>query len=238
MTRKDTPKRRTGGAVWCEDHQRWECTRHRKMARGGGRCHANAVTGLDRCLGHAGVSPDLARAQGAAMDAWSTAGDLDLSPPEAVIGMYKLAWVRAHFYAGLLEEQFLRAQGDQDGDELPAGDPFAFAPGAGSVGVGAGLIGHTFSADKEQGIFASGEAIRGLVQLEAQERDRVVRFARAAHDMGIADREIRLAEQQGALIAAAVKKILAGLGLSPKQQEIVPQLVPMVLREIASGDAA
>lgn len=224
----------SGGAIWCDDHQRWECVKHRKAARGGGRCHARAVVGLNRCRAHLGVKPELGRAQGEAMDAWSTAGQLDLTPAEAVVAMYKLAFTRAHFYGGLLEEQVLQAHSD-DPDAESFGES---TRGAAPVGEGAGLIGHQFSADKEWGIYPTGEAIRGLVQLEAQERDRVVRFAKAAHDMGIADREIRLAEQQGALIAAAVKRILAGLNLSIEQQEIVPQLVPSVLRAIASGEDA
>lgn len=188
--------------------------------------------GLDACRTHVGVKTELARAQGQAMHAWSAvSGELDLTPAEAVIGMYKMAWVRAHYYAGLLEEQVLEAQTERDDTGEGLG-------GYGDLGEGAGLIGHTYAAAMDVGIYASGERVRGLVELEQAERDRVVKFAKAAHDMGIADREIRLAEQQGALLASAVKKILAGLNLSVEQQELVPQLVPTVLRAVTAGDAA
>ncbi|NED59264.1 hypothetical protein G3I24_51330, partial [Micromonospora aurantiaca] len=93
---------------------------------------------------------------------------------QAVIGMLNMAVFRANFYASLLEEQVLAAHEDRE----EGGDPYG--KGAPPVGEGAGLIGHTYSADKEHGIFASGEAIRGLVLLEGQERDRVVKYAKAA----------------------------------------------------------
>lgn len=46
-----SPRYRIGGAVWCNEHERYECVKDRKQARGGGRCHQPAVTGLDRCRG-------------------------------------------------------------------------------------------------------------------------------------------------------------------------------------------
>ncbi|MFD0853071.1 hypothetical protein ACFQ07_12600, partial [Actinomadura adrarensis] len=179
-----------GGAIYCPVHERWECRRDRQASRGGGRCHNPAVKGYDRCRMHIGMKMHVAEARTEAMDAWAAIGKLDLTPAEAVIGMYKLSWTRAHLYASLLEEQFHQAQDNEAG----GGDGGRGAP---PVGEGAGLIGHTFSADKEWGIFATGEAVRGLAKLEADERERCVKFARAAHDMGIAEREIRIAEQQG-----------------------------------------
>ncbi|MCP9947225.1 hypothetical protein [Actinomadura madurae] len=232
------PRIRNGGALWCDEHQRWECVKNRKQARGGGRCHMPAITGLPRCRLHAGVTVELAEVQGEAMDAWSaTYGQTAVDPAQAVIGMLNMAVFRANFYASLLEEQVLAAQEDRaELDAEEAGLPRA--KGAPPVGEGAGLIGHTYSADKEHGIFASGEAIRGLVLLEGQERDRVVKYAKAAHDMGIAERHIRVAEQQAEQLAGAIRQILDGLNLSAEQQQVVPQLVPSVLRAIASGNPA
>lgn len=79
----------------------------------------------------------------------------------------------------------------------------------------------------------SGEAVRGLAKLEAEERDRCVRYAKAAHDMGIADREIKLAEAQGALLAGAIAQILDRLELTAGQRALVPKVVPGVLMSIA-----
>lgn len=56
--------------------------------------------------------------------------------------------------------------------------------------------------------------------------------------MGIAERHIRVAEQQAEQLAGAIRQILDGLNLSAEQQQVVPQLVPSVLRAIASGNPA
>jgi hypothetical protein len=67
------------------------------------------------------------------------------------------------------------------------------------------LIGHTYAADKDGGVFATGEAIRGLVQLEAQERDRAAGMAAKAVAAGLATRQVELAERQGQLVAEVIR---------------------------------
>jgi hypothetical protein len=51
-----------GGARWCEQHQRHECTRQRHHGRGD--CHGSAVRGLDACRLHSGLTGVQARARG------------------------------------------------------------------------------------------------------------------------------------------------------------------------------
>ncbi|WP_433330051.1 hypothetical protein [Spirillospora sp. CA-294931] len=223
------------GAVWCDEHDRWECVHQRKKARGGGRCHGRAIVGLDSCRLHVGKRLEQAKAEGAAIhaawSAWSAErGTADINPADAVLGMLKMTWARVHVYARLLEAQVAQAHDDREAgrDRSPRG--------AGPIGEGTGLVGHTYAAVKDEGIYASGEAIRSLAQLEAAERDRCVKYAKTAHDMGIADREIRLAEKQGQLIADAVRAILARIGLSAEQQARIPEIVPPILRAIAAGE--
>lgn len=74
------------------------------------------------------------------------------------------------------------------------------------------------------------------VQLYQQERKHLAAVCRDALAAGIAERQVRLAEQQGALLAGAVNRILDGLGLSKEQWERVPQVVPVVLRAITGGE--
>jgi hypothetical protein len=236
--RPDNPMR--GGAHWCGEHQRWECTRTAKTTRG--RCHGTAITGIDRCRMHAGEKAEVASARGEArMTAWSAmGGDPVISDAAAVMGMLQMSWLRVHLYAGLLEQQFRQAQehdGADDGGEAYYGedDEAPARLGAPSVGHGAGLVGHTFSGVKDIGIFASGEAIRGLAQLEAAERDRCVKYAKAASDMKIADEQVRLAEQQGAALAGVIGRILDALNLTREQRERVPEVVPRELRAVAGG---
>lgn len=220
-----------GGATWCGEHGRWECVKRVKASRGGGRCHGPAIIGVDRCRMHGGKSADLLKAEGEAITAWSAAvaasgrpGKPVVSTAEAVLGMLQMSWLRADVYAGLLEQQVAEAQADGSGGGPPG------------VGVGAGLIGHTLSGVRDIGIFATGEALRGLVQLEAAERDRCVRFAKTAHDMKIDEAQIKIAETQGALLAGVISRVLDALELTAEQRIKVPEIVPRELRAVAGGE--
>ncbi|MEV0584078.1 hypothetical protein [Nonomuraea sp. NPDC050310] len=196
---------RQAGAVWCDRHERWECSKVSK--RSSLRCHAFAVRGTPVCYNHAGKKTDTLKAQGAALEealsAWQAEpGRVVVSPADAVMAMLQMAWARLHVYADLLRRQ-VESAGDSP----------------------AGLV----------MVLESGETVRGLARLDAEERDRAVRYAKAAHDMGIADREIRLAERQGALLAEAINRILDQLELTSAQRALVPTVVPTVLRGIAEA---
>ncbi|MET8866500.1 hypothetical protein ABZW11_26480 [Nonomuraea sp. NPDC004580] len=213
---------RQAGAVRCEQHGgRWECSK--KSKRSASRCHALAIRGTNACKTHGGQKREVLKAKGAALSAWRATGAQEVTPSEAVMQMLQVSWARFHLYASLLEQQV--ADAHSDGGHGLGDDP--------DLGPGAGLIGHTRSGVKDIGIFATGEAARGLTLLEEKERERVVKFAKTAHDMGIADREIRLAEAQGQLIAGAISRILDALELSPSQRALVPTVVPGVLLDIA-----
>lgn len=181
-----------------------KCTKRRQD---GSPCRANAVRGLDACKNHVGMRTDVAKAKGEALTAWRAivGGDVLVDPAQAVLGMLQMSWLRAGLYAQLLEAQVGEEGGTPDDvEDLADGVP-------GSTG---GLIGHNYGAAAEVGVYATGEAARGLVVLEAAERDRVVRFAKVAHDMGIAEAQIRLAEQQGQLLAGGLSWWLERRGLA------------------------
>jgi len=224
-----------GGAVWCEQHGRLECTKTSKRTQV--RCHARAIRGTATCFSHAGKRLEVAKAQGEAITAWSAfAGNPTVSTTEAVLGMLQMSWLRAHLYATLLEEQVAQARAQSGGrpatDGDVEGDGDGQVRGAVPVGPGVGLVGHTFGAVKDIGIYATGEAARGLTQLEAAERDRCVRFAKTAHDMGIAEHQVRLAEQQGQMIAEVIQRVLASLDLSPAQRSRAFEVLPAELRAV------
>lgn len=71
------------------------------------------------------------------------------------------------------------------------------------------------------------------VQLHQQERAHLVRVAKEAINAGIEERRVRLAEQQGAMLAGVIKNILGDLNLSPEQQGRVGEIVPRHLRAVA-----
>lgn len=67
-------------------------------------------------------------------------------------------------------------------------------------------------------------------------QDRLAQYATAALKAGVAERQVRLAETQGSLVAGAVRAILDALNLTPDQQALVPTVVPAQLRLLAGGE--
>jgi hypothetical protein len=188
-------------------------------------------------VNHSGRSLEVLKAQGQArITAFSAVGAVPgVEPGYAVLASLHMSWLRVHLYARLLEEQVRadEAEGGLLDSRLTDGvaDDQAAAEGV------RGLIGHTYAADKMAGIFASGEAVRALVQLEAQERDRAVRYAKVAHDMGIAEREVKLAERQGELLALVIRGVLDDLDLTEEQLARAPEVVQTRLRSVAELEA-
>lgn len=204
-----------------------ECNKRR--SRGRGPCHGNAVRGTDACTTHAGTTLEVAKAKGEArITAWSAigqpAGGKPVDAGMAVLGMLHMSWLRAAALGELLRQQVTtEAPADPDRDGF---DP------TGEVQSN-GLIGYRYgAAGKDGNIYAVSEEVRALVALEAAERDRVVKYAKTAHDMGISERLTNLAEKWGDVVAGRISLILAGLDLTPEQQALVPDLIRTHLAQI------
>ena len=79
------------------------------------------------------------------------------------------------------------------------------------------------------------EAVPNIwLRLYQQERAHLVKVCSEAIRAGIEERRIRLAEQQGQLVAQAIRAILAALNLTAEQEARVPEVVPRHLRALAS----
>lgn len=63
--------------------------------------------------------------------------------------------------------------------------------------------------------------------------DRLVKICAEAIKAGIEERRVRLAEQQGQLLADVIRRILADLNLSAEQEAMVSDVVPRHLRAVA-----
>lgn len=72
-------------------------------------------------------------------------------------------------------------------------------------------------------------------ELYMKERDHLTKTCALALKAGIEERKVKLAESQGALVAEAIRRILAALNLTPAQQAMVPEIVPQQLRLLAVG---
>jgi hypothetical protein len=197
---------RLSGARWCGDHGRWECARNKQ---GGLDCHGSAISGTARCRMHAGKASELAKAQGQAnLLAWSTAAVADvkpLDPGQTVMNALHVSVLRAQMLGELLRVQVE----DEDFE---------------------GLVGRTHAAGRDGARVETGEQLRGLVRLEAEERDRSVKFAKAAHDMGIAERHIELQQAQAQIVVAAFRAALDAIG-----SELLPAARDAATRAFLGG---
>ncbi len=214
--------------------------------RDGLLCAQPAIAGTTKCRMHAGKSTEKARAEGQVVVELSRWGitDQTLDPGETLLKLMTQSFNRAAFYSMLLEQAYdaaERLQGAGTVGELPSSvDSAADRDRAvqdlqrifSSGGVAA-LIGHTYSGS-EQGVFAAGEAIRGLVQLEAQERDRAASMATKAVAAGLAKRQVELAEQTAAQFATAMKAVLAALGHDVSNPDVL-RVVSTQLRALESA---
>ncbi len=72
-------------------------------------------------------------------------------------------------------------------------------------------------------------------ELYVRERAHLVKVCAEAIRAGIEERRVQLAEQQGALVAEAIRRILADLHLSVEQQSQVGEIVPRHLRALGGG---
>lgn len=95
-----------------------------------------------------------------------------LSPRMAMVLLLHVSWLRWSEYAAMLERQVQ----EQTLQAIQAG------PQAESDG----LVGHKYAMNpKDSQLYATGEEIRALTQLEGEERDRCAKLAKEAHDMGM-----------------------------------------------------
>jgi len=220
--------------------------------KSGGPCGQYARKGGTVCNSHGGKAPQVAAraAVRAEVEAWGL-GDTNVDPGEVLLKLVSQSAARAERYARLLEEAydaaerlkaaheaellFETADGLDDEQERAAvqvaRDDLKRIFNTGGV---AALIGHTYDSSKDGGIYATGEQIRGLADLEAKERDRCANFAAKAVAAGLATRQVELAERQGALIASLITAIFDELDLTDAQREVAPDVLDRHLRLVAS----
>lgn len=216
------PMNNPGKARWCDEHRRLECTKGRTKGRG--TCHQAAVRGTNGCKNHSGYSLAVLKAKGeAAITAWNplsrSAPTVDASA--AVLSVLQMSYLRLGVYSDLLRRQ-VAVEGDQADNPATEDEPNA-----------SGLIGYRYGAAGKDGVvYVQSEEVRALVALEAAERDRVVKYAKTAHDMGISDRLTQMAEQWGDIVAGRVSLLLSALNLTPEQTERVPELIQLHLGSI------
>lgn len=201
---------------------------HRNNA--GGPCGANVIKGTTGCRRHAGKRPAKARAEGAVvveLRRWGLTSQTDLvDPGETLLKLVTQSAARADMLAGFLAEAVdaadrLRASGVAPQSDLLAEETARLdLERIFNHGAVAALVGHTYAGTQTSGVIATGEAIRGLAKLEAEERDRCANFAAKAVAAGLAERMVRLAERQGAMLAAILVGALEDLGVAAGEERV------------------
>lgn len=198
-----------------------KCYEFGHINNAGEPCGANAIKGKTGCRRHAGKKLKQAKAEGQVvveLAKWGL-GDTTVDPGEVLLRLVTQSAARCELYGRLLGEAYEAAErlraahaaGDVVATEAPEGDepedPAAQAARHDldrifNTGGVAALVGYKFDADRHGRIYPTDEGIRGLAKLEADERDRCANFAAKAVAAGLAERQVRLAERQGALMAS------------------------------------
>lgn len=188
------------GARWCTEHSRWECAANLGRAH-----HGVAIRGMPYCRHHVGKTTALAKAQGEAnLLAWSTAAAAEERPldvGQVVMDQLRVAVLRADLYGELLRIQVEAAAGSEDLEVD-------------------GLVAPTYTIGREGQRYQTGEQVRGLAKLEAEWRDRAVRFAKTAHDMGIDERQVELEQAKATQVVSAVGVMLDAMDLTAEQRQV------------------
>jgi hypothetical protein len=78
---------------------------------------------------------------------------------------------------------------------------------------------------------------REWLYLYREERGHLARVSKMCIDAGVAQRLVSIAEDQGRILASAIRAVLKALNLTPEQAALVPQIVPPVLRAVATDTA-
>lgn len=73
------------------------------------------------------------------------------------------------------------------------------------------------------------------VRLQLQIEDRLVKYARAAADVGINERQMQLAEQQTAMMGKLLEAVMDRVDLTPKQRKLVGPAIREAMPMLTAG---
>jgi hypothetical protein len=171
-------------------------------------------------------------------------GDTTVDPGDVLLRLLTQSAARAEPYAMLLEEAYEAAERLKrsfDAGALEIDESKVMADTARedldrifNTGGVAALVGNTYGAAKDVGVYVTGEAIRGLADLEAKERERCANFATKAIAAGLAERTVRVAERQGQLMVEMVQAALREVDLSPEQASAFKAALARQARELTA----
>jgi len=185
--------------------------------KAGKPCGAWAIKGANVCAKHGGSAPQVRAiaAVRAEVSRWQL-GDAVDDPGEVLLRLVTQSRMRVEQYAAEIERKVAEVGGGITLESILIGD--TLIPG-------------------EFGETKVGEYIRGLVQLEAQERDRLAGFCAKAIAAGLAERTVRMAERQGEMLATVLMAVIGSqiLNLNDTQRKVFPDVVRAELATLRTG---
>jgi hypothetical protein len=202
---------------------------------GGGRCGARRKSGgtcqyragwgtghpgVGRCKFHGGASPQ-AEVSGAVQlarrEALVMGGPLDMEPHEALLECIRIAAGEVRYASERIAEL---EESDAVGPVVST-RPLKYEKGAESI---------------SERVFEEGApAVHIWIEVRHRAMDRLVNYSKIAIAAGIEERRVRIAEQQGNLLAQAIRGILEELGVANRPE--VPTIVRRHLT-LVSGQGA
>jgi hypothetical protein len=212
----------------------------------GKQCKRKAIPGGTVCRYHGGGAQQVKAkaAVRAELLGWGL-GHSTVDPGEVLLRLVTQSAARAERYALLLDEAYEAAERLKrafDAGALEIDESKQMAETACddldrifNTGGVAALVGNTYGAAKDVGVYVTGEAIRGLADLEAKERERCANFASKAVAAGLAERTVRIAERQGQLIVEMVQAALREVDLSPEQASAFKTALARQVRELPAS---
>ena len=192
--------------------------------RDGQQCGSHAVKGLEVCRMHGGSSPQ-SRAkrerfiaeQKAAREVHRLAQPIDTDPAQALLDLVSSAAGEVAYWRARVDEI-------QDRDEKR---------------LTSGLT--KITEGKDRGGVTTLRTVETVAAIEYRmwtaAQDRLAQYATAALRAGVQERQIKLAEDQGMLVAQVIRAVLDDLQLTSEQSGRVPEIVPRHLRLLASNAA-
>ena len=190
--------------------------------RNGEGCGAWAVKGATVCRMHGGSSPQARAAaarrvqeEKAAKAAQRLAQPIETDPSQALLDLVSSAAGEVAYWRARVDEI-------QDRDEKR---------------LTSGLT--KITEGKDRGGVTTLRTVETVAAIEYRmwtaAQDRLAQYATAALRAGVEERRVRIAEDQGALVAQVIRRILDRLDLSEWQAEMVGSIVPEELRALSQA---
>jgi hypothetical protein len=204
----------------------------------GGQCPRWAMKGQNICHMHGGKArQNLAKAEERLTEEKAAAlvatygRKIETTATEALLD--EVQWTAGH--VAWLRARVQEIETDAGADADPDQDEAEEEPGAAASRPSPLVWGITRRKTGGDDRGVTEEASPNIwLKLYQAERAHLVKVCAEAIKAGIEERRIKLAEQQGQLVAQAIRAILIDLDLTTEQQARVPEVVPRHLRALAS----